>query len=105
MEIVEESPAAFTKLAGLPGEGHTLRATVEETSSQCMFQIRNGLRHDRLRHCEFGCSFAHAAALSDGKQNVQIAQLHSATDPVTPIPRRGHSQMPMSSLHNRITRL
>src|SRR5438067_305181 len=45
-----------------------------------MLHIGNRFRYRGLRDRQIFCGFGHAPSLHDGEQNVQIAQLQSASD-------------------------
>ena len=76
--MIEERTAVHGRLDTSP-------AAIEKTHTKRLFQATNGRRHDGLRDGKVMSRFRHAAPLYDREQDMQIAQLEAASNPICPM--------------------
>ena len=74
---------------------------VEEPHPQCVFNVGNRLRHDRLGDRKTLGRLAHRPAFDDGHQDAEVAQLEPATDPLCTLVWSHHRRLAMGSSENR----
>src|SRR5262249_51882283 len=68
----------------------TSRAALEQPCAQRGFQARNHGRDRWLGHAKFGRRLGHAAAVCNGEEYLQIAQLETPPDILLPVNVAGH---------------
>ena len=84
----EQSLAVLRRLDALP-------VALEKTYAERVLQIRDRSRNRRLGRVQAPCRLPHAAELHGGHENVQVVQLHAASDPITDLHGSPHIETAM----------
>jgi len=84
LQFIEDDMPARKQRMRIDRGLDTLGASVEKPNPKCILQARDGFRNGGLGHSETPCALGHAAALDDGRENVQVAQLEPSTDASIP---------------------
>ena len=84
----EQSLAVLRRLDALP-------VALEKTYAERVLQIRDRSRNRRLGRVQAPCRFPHAAELHGGHEDVQVVQLHAASDPITDLHGSPHIETAM----------
>src|SRR5260370_40898635 len=86
-QLIEDRTAAGEERAAIHGRLDALWASIEEAHPERVLQIRDCLRHYRVRDGEMIGCFRNAAVLNHREQDMEVAQLKPAADAVRPFHR------------------
>lgn len=89
-DLVEDRYAAPNERLAIGRRFNAVPAAVEQAKPERLLHIGDRFRDGRLRNRELGRCSGHAAVLHDSEQDVEVAQLEAASDPVDPM----HEQSP-----------
>src|SRR5258707_474872 len=101
-QIIEHGHSAIKQRATVLGRLNPLAVAVEQAYAECRLQFRNRSRNGGLRGVETLRCLAHAAGLRHGHQDVQVLQLHVASDTVLYLHDVTHSRADMRPSDNNI---
>jgi hypothetical protein len=81
-QVVEHGHSTIEQGATILGRLGTLTASIEQPHADGLFQLRDRSRNGGLRGVQDFRRPAHAAGLNDGHQDVEVVQLHPASDAI-----------------------
>ena len=81
-QVIEHGRSAIEQGATVLGRLDALRVAVEQTHANGPFQFRDRSGNGGLGRIEERGRLAHAAGLHDGHQDMEVVQLHPASDAI-----------------------
>ncbi len=90
LQFVENSDAAFEERVAVDRRLDATGAAVEKPHSERVFEIGDHLGNGGVGNTEVSRRLGHAAALNDGREDMQVPQLKPAADLTLPVDLSQH---------------